>query len=135
MKIKRIILDTNLWISFLISKRQSDLDDLLKSSQVILIYSAELMDEFLEVSQRPKFKKYFDLTDLESLMLYFEKTGEFIKVTTDLKLCRDGKDNFLLNLAVDGTADFLVTGDSDLLEIGEIGKTRILTWKSFIDEL
>lgn len=135
MKIKRIVLDTNLWISFLISKRQSDLDDLLKSSQVILIYSAELMDEFLEVSQRPKFKKYFDLTDLESLMLYFEKTGEFIKVTTDLKLCRDRKDNFLLNLPVDGAADFLVTGDSDLLEIGEIGKTRILTWKSFIDEL
>jgi uncharacterized protein len=44
---------------------------------------------------------------------------------------RDSKDNFLLNLAVDGKADYLITGDKDLLEIGQIDKTSILTFKEF----
>ena len=50
-----------------------------------------------------------------------------VKSKTDK--CRDFKDNFLLDLAIDSKADYLVTGDKDLLEIKLIGKTKILTIK------
>nr|WP_262912264.1 putative toxin-antitoxin system toxin component, PIN family [Mongoliitalea daihaiensis] len=59
MKNRRVILDTNLWISFLISKRQKELDILLESGAVTLIFSQELFEEFLEVSERSKFKRFF----------------------------------------------------------------------------
>nr|WP_291783380.1 putative toxin-antitoxin system toxin component, PIN family [Cecembia sp.] len=58
MKNRRVILDTNLWINFLISKRQNELDVLVESGAVTLIFSQELLEEFLEVSERPKFKRF-----------------------------------------------------------------------------
>jgi uncharacterized protein len=66
MKNKRVILDTNLWISFLISKRQKELDVLLESGAVTLNFSKELLEEFLEVSERPKFKRFFKKSDIKT---------------------------------------------------------------------
>ncbi len=53
-KVSRIIIDTNLWISFLITKDFSKLDELIFAKQAILVFSEELLDEFLEVAKRPK---------------------------------------------------------------------------------
>ena len=58
-KTNRIIIDTNLWISFLITKDFLKLDDLLFSKKVVLVFSQELLDEFLEVARRPKFRRFF----------------------------------------------------------------------------
>jgi putative PIN family toxin of toxin-antitoxin system len=59
MKSKKVILDTNLWISFLISKQFDFIDDLLLKGKFKLIFSKELIEEFLTVAKRPKFEKYF----------------------------------------------------------------------------
>jgi len=55
---KRIILDTNLWISFLISNDFDKLTQLLISHQVQLLFSTELLEEFLDVVKQPKLRKY-----------------------------------------------------------------------------
>jgi len=47
--------------------------------------------------------------------------------------CRDTKDNFLLNLAIDGKVDYLVTGDKDLLVLEKVGKTRVVTLAKFTE--
>ena len=134
MKNRRVILDTNLWISFLISKRQKELDILLESGAVTLIFSQELLEEFLEVSERPKFKRFFKKSDIKTLLTQIETFGELIRVESKINECRDPKDNFLLSLSVDGKADFLVTGDSDLLVLGKIENTRIVLWAEFISQ-
>ncbi|MFD2033148.1 putative toxin-antitoxin system toxin component, PIN family [Belliella marina] len=134
MKNKRVILDTNLWISFLISKRQKELDILLESGAVTLIFSNELIEEFLEVSERPKFKKFFKKSEIKALLNLIENYSELITVESRLTECRDSKDNFLLSLSIDGKADFLVTGDSDLLVLGKIKDTKIVTWQEFTSE-
>lgn len=90
----RIIIDTNLWISFLLTKNLSKLDRIFSDELVILLFSQTLLDEFIEVAQRPKFKKYFSLTDLESLLYQIKHKAEFITVTSDINVCRDPKDNF-----------------------------------------
>jgi putative PIN family toxin of toxin-antitoxin system len=131
-KINRIILDTNLWISFLLTSDYSKLDTILSNQQVQLIFSKELLEEFVEVAQRPKFKKYFSNTDLTELLLQIKNVAEFIEVTTEVSICRDLKDNFLLALAKDGKADFLVTGDNDLLELKKFSNTRIVTISQFL---
>jgi len=135
MKNKNVILDTNLWISFLISKDYSFLDNYVLKEKVKLIFSEELFSEFISIAERPKFKNYFSNSDVDKLIQTIDKYGILIKVTSEIKLCRDIKDNFLLNLAIDSDADFLVTGDKDLLEIKNIRKTKIITIRELMDEL
>jgi|LakMenEpi03Aug12_release.lakeMendotaPanAssembly.Ray.scaffolds.fasta_scaffold727263_2 putative PIN family toxin of toxin-antitoxin system len=134
-KIKdRIIIDTNLWISFLLSKDYVKLDKLFNSENLILLFSRELLDEFVEVARRPKFKKYFSISDLNELLTEIHSRAEFIEVTSEVNLCRDEKDDFLLALAKDGNADFLVTGDNDLLELEKFEKTKILTITNYLEQ-
>jgi hypothetical protein len=130
----KIILDTNFWISYLISDKIKYLDKFLYSKEVQLIFSNELLEEFLIVSQRVKFKKFFDFADIEKLLELIDNYGKIVKVTSNLKLCRDTKDNFLLNLAKDAKVDYLVTGDNDLLELENIEKTKIISLKD-LDEI
>ena len=67
---QRIIIDTNLWISFLLTKDLSKIDSLLKGNHAKLLFCDELLEEFIEVANRPKFKKYFSQSDIKSLDLF-----------------------------------------------------------------
>lgn len=100
----RIIIDTNLWISFLLTGNYSKIDSLLNNNDCILLFSKELISEFIEVAQRPKFRKYFLVSDLENLLIKMHEKALFISVTSDINICRDSKDNFLLTLSKDGKA-------------------------------
>lgn len=127
----RVIIDTNLWISFLLTKDFFRLDKIFSGESIVLLFSQELLDEFIEVASRPKFKKYFTLTVLEDLLQQIRLQGEFIQVTSIIDICRDPKDNFLLSIAKDGHADYLLTGDNDLLILKKMGKTKILTFMEY----
>ncbi|MGB4770709.1 MAG: putative toxin-antitoxin system toxin component, PIN family [Chitinophagaceae bacterium] len=128
----RIILDTNLFISFLINNDFTKLNSLLNNRQVTILLSKELLDEFLEVSQRPKFRRYFTLTLIEKLLEGLYLRAEFVEVVSSIELCVDPKDNFLLALAKDGKASHLITGDKDLLELKKMSKTLILTIADYL---
>lgn len=134
MKNKRIILDTNLWISFLISKKLELIDGLISNGKIKLIFSKELIKEFISVAKRAKFKKYFSDVDLKEILRLFDSYGILVNVEIEVNECRDEKDNFLLALAVESKANYLITGDSDLLSLEKIEKTKILTWNEFIEE-
>lgn len=128
----RIIIDTNLWISFLLTKNIDALDKKINDKLLILLFSQTLLDEFTEVARRPKFTRYFSLGELEILLMYIGNTAKFINVTSNICICRDPKDNFLLSLAKDGNATHLITGDNDLLEIKMFEKTRIVTMSEYL---
>ncbi len=116
----------------MLTKDFSRLDHLFANNQLKLLFSKTLLDEFVEVAQRPKFKKYFSLLDLEELLLQIEKKAEFILVTSTVDLCRVPKDNFLLALALDGKATHLLTGDNDLLVLKRLNKIRILSIADYL---
>lgn len=122
----KIIIDTNLWISFLLTNDFSKLDKLFSDQLLTLLFSQTLLDEFIEVSQRPKFRKYFTLPHLQNLLIQIRKRAEFIEVISNIEICRDPKDNFLLSLAKDGKATHLITGDKDLLYIKVLAKLKLL---------
>lgn len=132
-KSQRIILDTNLWISFLISKNYSQLDEIIFERKCTLIFSAELLNEFLEVIKRPKLRRFFSQEDTENLIETIEEYADFITVTSKVEICRDEKDNFLLSLSKDSNANFLITGDKDLLVLEEFEKTKIVTITQFFE--
>ena len=80
---KRVIIDTNLWIRFLISRDYSVIDKLLFQERIQLIFSSELVGEFVEVAQRPKFRRFFPLEELSELVEMIEEVADFVEVTTD----------------------------------------------------
>ena len=135
MKSKRVILDTNLWISFLISKNFRTLDSLISNGKILLLFSNESLEEFADVVERPKFKKYFSQKDVQYILDAFSQFGELVDIKSNISICRDEKDNFLLDLSVDGKADYLITGDKDLLVLSKIEKTEIITISSFLEKV
>lgn len=128
----RVIIDTNLWISFLLTKDFSTFDNIIAHNKLTLIFSQELVDEFVEVTQRDKFRKYFPLKDVENLLLKIKNRALFINVISNVSICRDIKDNFLLALAMDSNATHLITGDKDLLVLKKFGNTEILTMNEYL---
>jgi len=81
MKVK-IIIDTNLFISFLIGKRLAGLKQTLVNSIIQLIFSEQNIEELQIVTNRPKFKKYFNENDVTDLIDLIHTIGKVIKVTT-----------------------------------------------------
>ena len=132
-KIKKVIIDTSLWISFLISKNYSQLDEIIFEKKCIIVFSEELLNEFLEVIKRPKLRRFFSQEDTENLIETIEEYAQFNEVTSKVTVCRDEKDNFLLSLSKDSDADFLITGDKDLLVLEKFEQTTILTMTQFLE--
>jgi putative PIN family toxin of toxin-antitoxin system len=135
LKRNKIIIDTNLWISFLISKNYVFIDKLIQKKQVKLVFCNELLAEFLQVVKRPKLEKYFQNEDVVQLIEIIDQFAEFYTLKSIENICRDPKDNFLLALANESDANFLITGDKDLLEIKKFKNTEIITisdYKEFI---
>ena len=128
----RVIFDTNIWISYLISDEFSSLDTLIIDQYIDLIYSEELLEEFVAVARREKFSRYFTENDINYLVDGLLKFAEFFDVKSNFNLCRDPKHNFLLSLSFDAQATHLITGDKDLLEIEYFYGTRILDYAGYI---
>jgi uncharacterized protein len=131
-KPNRIIIDTNLWIAFLITRDFKKLDHKITSGKVKVVFSPERMEEFLAVADRPKFKKYFSRQDVSQLLDLLDTYGVMVDVKSTVNVCRDPKDNFLLALAQDSNAHYLITGDQDLLALKKFGKTSIITIAEYL---
>ena len=62
---------------------------------------------------------------------FLVRTALLVSPSEKIELCRDPKDDFLLEIASAGDADYLVTGDEDLLVLGAIRRTRIIRLAEF----
>ncbi|PIY03951.1 MAG: putative toxin-antitoxin system toxin component, PIN family [Bacteroidetes bacterium CG_4_10_14_3_um_filter_31_20] len=127
----KILIDSNIWISFLIGKSLKGLQNFLHDKRFIIITSDEQMSELIEVLNRPKFKKYFTKEQIIDFLKLIEQKSQIFKNYTRINICRDEKDNYLLSIAIDSKADYLITGDKDLIELKEINDTQIINFKDF----
>ena len=105
----KLIIDTNLWVSFIISNKQNLLDTFFYNEEARLLFSAELINEIQKTIAKPKLKRYFITNALEDMLSAFEPFIDLIEVENIITVCRDPKDNFLLALAKDGKVDYLFT--------------------------
>lgn len=127
----RVVIDNNCWISFLIGRRLSNLVDLLSNERITLVICNELLDELRDVTSRPKFVKYFKKEDVSSLIEFMQIIGESVEPQRSVNVCRDSSDDYLLALAVEGNAQYLITGDADLLVVKNIGSCQIIDVNTF----
>ena len=96
----RVVVDTNLWISFLIGRRLGDLLDVLEHPEIELVSTPMLKEECLRVAARPKFRRYFPKDAVEELDAWMELHMLMVDIQDIPLRCRDPKDDYLLELAV-----------------------------------
>jgi putative PIN family toxin of toxin-antitoxin system len=128
----KVIIDTNLWISFLIGKQLVNLKELMVNQTIQVVFCEQLLEEISLVTQRPKLQKYFSATKVRELIESLKIIGLCIEITSEVSICRDAKDNYLLALAKDSQANFLITGDGDLLTLTSFEGTQILNYQDFL---
>ena len=124
---KRVILDTNVLLRRLLlpaSKPARVVRRFLDRAQPIV--SEETLKELAATLSRPKFDLYVSRLDRQKFFELFARVAEWVPVTTTIRRCRDPKDDKFLELAVDGKADWIITGDKDLLELSPFQSTSIL---------
>ena len=127
-KTLKVVLDTNVLVSALLFKGElSRLVDLWKKGNIIPVFSRETFREFKTVLGYPK----FSLTGQEIKMLIEEEVlpfFEIIEITDKIRgVCRDPDDDKFLACAVSASAEFIVSGDKDLLDMGKYKSVKIVS--------
>jgi len=90
--------------------------------------------ELREVLNRRKFDKYLELEERQKFLIKFVNTSRRILIQETISICRDAKDNKFLELAVNGDAQFIITGDQDLLVLNPFRGIKIITPEILVSE-
>ena len=134
MEGKRVVLDTNVFISALLSSSGKPFASLSWAlDNATILTSAELISELSTRLARPKFAKYVSEERRNAFVSEVALLSVQIEVPGALKACRDPDDDKLLEIAVLGQADCIVTGDQDLLVLDPFRGVRIMTPASFLE--
>ena len=129
---KKIVIDTNNLISALGWEGNSR--DLLRKAidkEYELIISIKQLEELKNVLDYPKFR--FSEDQKRKFLEIIFKIAAVIKTKLKLDACVDKKDNMLLECAVEGKADYLISGDDHLLRLKKFRNARIVSVKEFLD--
>lgn len=109
--------------------------DLFDTTQYTIITTQQLFDELIEVTNRDKIKKYFPEKDVKELLILLKTISSKVQISPKHFINRDPKDNFLLDLIDISKADYLITGDKDLIELNPFKTSKILTPSDFEIEM
>lgn len=137
-----VVVDTNLIVSGLILEVGLPYELFLscKANLFTLILSKPILEELERTLSKPKLSKYgFTQDKIHAILFQLREVAVIIDLLNTLPLrVRDPKDEIILITALDGDADYLVTGDKDLLTLNghpKIDKLKIVTVKEFLEKV
>ncbi len=133
------VVDTNLIVSELLLRRGAPYELLVawRAGAFVLLFTERIYEEYVRVLPRPKFARY-GLTPeiIVGFLASLRARGRRITPRRRLPITvRDPKDDMVLAAALGGHADYLVTGDADLLDLrsrSELGTLQIVTVREFL---
>lgn len=124
----RVILDVNVLIR--VALRSGAAARLLRTtleSDAVVLTSIDLRDEFAKTARKPRLSGHIDWEVHNLILGILGSRCEPIQVQPPFPPCRDAADGYLLAMAEVGRADYLVTSDRDLLELGQLGSCRMVS--------
>lgn len=125
---QRVVIDTNILISRLLAPHSIPTQAVRKAMHVGQMLASEAtFEELGRVLSRPKFDRYVTLSEREAFMHLLERVVEQVVVVGVVRACRDPEDDKFLELAANGAADVIITGDQDLLILNTFRSIRIMT--------
>ncbi|MBI4654448.1 MAG: putative toxin-antitoxin system toxin component, PIN family [Nitrospirae bacterium] len=135
-EIKKVVLDTNVLISALLFRGETArLVELWKKGRIIPVISRETFEEFRDVLAYPKFRLNEGeiKTIIEEEVLPFFEAIEIEKNISGI--CRDPNDDKFITCAISAPADYIVSGDKDLCDLGSHKSVRIIKVSDFLNKV
>jgi len=130
---RRLVVDTNVFASAIIFPRsvpRQVVDHALDHG--IVIFSDATMSELAEVLSRSKFDSFVSRAERELFLAQIESVAEFVPIIQLVRACRDRNDDKFLEVALNGRADVIITGDADLLGMHPWRRIAILSPRSYL---
>lgn len=127
------VFDTNVIISALLfenSKPAQAFQSALANGEILL--SLDLLEELNEVLGRKKFNRYVTNEEREEFLETLIERAVLIEIVENVQECRDPKDDKVLELALNGEAQYIITGDLDLLVLNPFRNVRVITVEDFL---
>ena len=130
---KKVIIDTNLWISFLLGHQVQFVRRVLTDMRFEVYVCARLIEEIRDVASRDKICKHLGSNDLDDLLAILNAFCQYVVIESEVSptAVRDPKDLYLLALADTIGADYIVSGDADLTDLGQYHQARIIKLADF----
>jgi putative PIN family toxin of toxin-antitoxin system len=126
----RVVLDTNIWITYIITAKLDNLVHLIIDNDIQVLTSNHLIEELSEVISRKKFTKYLTLPIAEYIDFHKELSTNISTIPV-FTASPDPKDNFLFDLAIQSDAEYIVTGDKRLLDLDTVEGVKLTTLSNF----
>jgi len=135
----RVIFDTNIFVSYLLTKEDKNtivsLVENIFAGKFKLLITEDLLEELRKkITHKRYLAKMIKIGDLKDVLMSLHEIGEQIpKITGKFpSFTRDPKDDYLIAYALVGQADYLVTGDKDLLILKKIDQVKIVLPRQFL---
>ena len=130
----RIVFDTNVIVSAILfaGSMPRRAIELALTKGTILISTA-LYEEMNRVIVQDRFDRYVSRRQREGFLDLLIRESEHIEITESIQVCRDPKDDRVLELAVCGNAAYIVTGDADLLVLNPFRRIGVLRPADFLE--
>ena len=136
MRVNRFVLDANIWISYFITHRQTQLVQLISKNEIDIFSSTELYEELEQVLNYPHLKKY--KVDIKLALSTVKNVTTFFEIIYPIKnyIPQDPDDNYIIALALQTNSGYVTSGDSHILDAKEqlekkYSKLRIITKAEF----
>lgn len=129
---KLFIFDTNVLISAALVKNSATENSLKKALEFgLLAFSKQTLNELIEILKRPKIEKYLKESERKEFLETITSVSKFFIPINHFEICRDPKDNIFLDLIFESRADYLITGDQDLLVLDSFETAKIISPSDF----
>jgi uncharacterized protein len=141
----RAVVDSNVWVSALVNPAGAPAQVLaaLRAQRFELVLSEPLLTELADVLRRPRFARRFAVTPemTAALLAVLRARAHRVELAGTVRVCRDPNDDMVIETALTGHADALVSRDDDLKRSPEVAAAlaergiRVLSVQRFLDAL
>ncbi len=128
----KVVFDTNIFVSALVipgSQAEKAVSRIIEGADILLL-SKEILDELLSILSI-KFSR--DKEEISRVAVILSEMAEWVEPSEKIKILSDEPDNRILECAISGNADAIVTGDKELLRVRGYGKTKIISLKQYLE--
>lgn len=130
---QRIVLDTNPLVNGVLLAESIPGRAVRKAvDECQVLMSEETLYELADVLSRKKLDRYISPEDRQEFMRVMLRVAEMVPIVHHVQECRDDGDNRILEVAVNGDADAIVSGDADLLNLNPFRGVRIMKPAKFM---
>ncbi len=131
----KVVIDTNIWISFLFGKSFQNLIEIINQNDIKVYTCEKQLVELINTMKKPKISKFIKEKDINNLIFFFKYNLNFVSIKNELQFLRDPEDNYLIEIAIKSDSKYIITGDKDFLDVKNYKQVEFVNFNQFLNLL